>query len=141
MKLSDLGLACLQFFEDYRAQAYQDQHGVWTCGFGHTGSDVTEETVCGLQYALQWLRNDVLTAESAVTRLASRPLTQGEYDALVSFTYNVGEGAFSTSTLLRLVNQHSPDAQAEFLRWDHVAGHENTGLMRRRLLERALYLS
>ena len=139
MKLSSLGLALLEFIEDFRATAYQDQGGVWTCGFGHTGPDVHEGTTCTPEQASGWLAADVSRAELAVMRAVDVALTQHQFDALVTFTYNAGAGAFEHSTLLKLVNAHQPAAD-EFLKWDHVAGKPNAGLLRRRKVERALFL-
>lgn len=138
--LSPLGCAVIQLFEDYRDTAYQDQHGVWTCGFGHTGSDVKQGTTCTLDQAQEWFEADTQHATNAVIAYTG-VLSQHQFDALVSFAYNAGVGAFAQSTLLRLLNgRQISQAADEFLKWDNVAGKPNAGLLRRRTLERALFL-
>jgi lysozyme len=140
MNLSPLGLAVLEFFEDYRDTAYQDQHGVWTCGYGHTGPDVHQGTTCTLEQADVWLRLDVAHAETAINQLGE--LGQHQFDALVMFVYNVGVTAFEGSTLHRLLDAGDDAAAAqEFLKWNHVNGEPNIGLTRRRHVEQALFLA
>lgn len=142
MKLSALGLAILEFCEEFRSIAYQDSGGVWTAGYGHTGEDVIQGTTCTLESAALWLAADVGHAESAVTIGVTIPLSQSQFDALVLFAYNVGVHAFADSTLLRLLNGHdAADAATQFLVWDRVRGLENEGLERRRRLEKALFLA
>lgn len=140
MNLSPLGLAVLEFFEDYRDSAYQDQHGVWTCGYGHTGPDVTQGTTCTLEQADVWLRQDIADAERTVNSLGE--LGQHQFDALVMFVYNVGSHAFLGSTLHTLIDAGDDTSAAqEFLKWNHVNGVPNVGLTRRRHVERALFLA
>lgn len=141
MKISQLGLTLIGFFEDYRSVAYPDQGGVWTCGFGHTGPDVARGTTCTLEQAYVWLAADVVEAEEAVMHLVTQSLTQHQFDALVSFTYNDGIHAFDTSALRQYVlASRMPEAAGEFLRWVHVKGVVSTGLVRRRKVEQALFL-
>ena len=131
----------LEFLEQFKPVAYQDQHGIWTCGYGHTGPDVVRGTTCTRAQAAAWLAGDVGHAEDAVTYLARVPLTQRQFDALVLFAYNVGVAALAGSSLLRYLNGGSPDqAVIEFERWDRIAGVENEGLERRRALEQAVFL-
>ena len=138
--LSPLGCAVIQLFEDYRDVAYRDQHGVWTAGWGHTGPDVKEGTTCTMDEAQEWFAQDIQHAENAVIAYTG-VLSQHQFDALVSFAYNAGTGAFAQSTLLRLLNgRQISQAADEFLKWDNVAGKPNAGLLRRRTLERALFL-
>lgn len=141
MNLSILGRSVIEFCEDFRDTAYPDQRGVLTIGYGHTGSDVIEGLTCNQDQADQWLRIDTVHAAVAVGQEVKVGLTQHQFDALVSFTFNVGVGAFSSSTLLKLLNIGQPlPAADEFLKWDRVNGQENAGLARRRRLERALFL-
>lgn len=138
--LSPLGRAVIQLFEDYRDVAYQDQHGVWTCGWGHTGPDVKESTTCTPDEAEEWFTEDIQHAENAVIAYTG-VLSQHQFDSLVSFAYNAGTGAFAQSTLLRLLNARQiSQAADEFLKWDRIVGKPNAGLLRRRRLERALFL-
>ena len=141
MILGATGLALIKSFEQCRLAAYQDQRGVWTVGWGHTGPAVTAQSVCSQADADAWLLQDTLTAQKTINSLVDVALTQGQFDALVSFVFNVGSGNFSSSTLLRYTNQGPlPAAADEFLRWDHVNGVTDAGLARRRAAERALFL-
>lgn len=138
--LSPLGRAVIQLFEDYRDTAYPDQHGVWTCGWGHTGPEVKCGTTCTEEEAQEWFTQDIQHAENAVIAYTG-VLSQHQFDALVSFSYNAGTGAFAQSTLLKLLNARQiSQAADEFLKWDHIDGKPNSGLLRRRRLERALFL-
>ena len=144
MKLSPLGLALLEFIEEFKVEAYPDSGGVLTIGYGHTGVDVYRGMTCTLSQAAQWLATDVHRAEVAVETLVKVKLTQSQFDALVIFAYNVGTGekGFAGSTLLRYLNaDDAKDAATQFLIWDKVRGIENLGLERRRRLEMAFFLS
>src|SRR5579859_7320750 len=87
MKLSAFALALLEFIEDYSPVAYPDQHGVWTCGYGHTGLDVKEGTTCTPEQASAWLAADVGAAEHSVNFSVHSVLRQHAFDALVLLTY------------------------------------------------------
>lgn len=138
---SALGLAIMAFFERLELVAYQDQHQVWTCGYGHTGSEVRQGTTCTPAGALLWLQLDTLVAVNQVNRRLTRDVSAHQFDALVSFTFNAGVGALDESTMLKDTNlglfQQAADT---FLQWDHVGKVVNVGLDRRRTVERALYL-
>ena len=141
MTLGPKGRALIQSFESLRLQAYQDQHGIWSLGWGHTLGVVPYQT-CSVSDADDWFTQDTQTAVNAVNSTTDVPLTQEQFDALVSFTFNVGQGAEAHSTLLSYVNQHRfAEAADQFLVWDHVSGVPNAGLLRRRQAERALFLS
>jgi lysozyme len=141
MKLSPLALAILEFLEELRLEAYQDQHAVWTCGYGHTGPDVSRGTTCTAEQAGVWLASDVGRCERAVGMMLQQPPTQREFDALVLFGYNVGLTALKDSSLLASLNAgDKSDAANDFLAWDHVQGVVNAGLLKRRKLEMALFL-
>ena len=138
---SPLGMALLQMFEDYSEMAYQDQHGVWTCGWGHTGPDVKQGTTCSEAEAEAWLKADIGAAVGAVKQVASFLTHQHQFDALVSFTYNVGVQAFARSHLLTCLKNGQLDLAAEqFEAWVHVGAVSNKGLIRRRRVEKALFL-
>ena len=99
MKTSQRGINLIKQYESFRAEAYRCPAGVWTIGYGHTrdvksGDKITEPE------ALKLLRQDVQTAEKAVSTLVKKPLDQNRFDALVSFVYNTGSGNFASSTLL-----------------------------------------
>jgi lysozyme len=141
MTTSDFGLQRIRNFEGLRLQAYQDPGGVWTIGYGHTGSDVSQGLVITRADADALLRADLATAEATVNSSVSVSLTQGQFDALVSFVYNVGGGAFQTSTLLAKLNAGDyASAAAEFGNWNQDAnGQPLAGLMSRRSAEAALF--
>jgi lysozyme len=139
MNLGAAGIALIQSFESCRLTAYRDPRGIWTIGWGHTPASPGQ--TCTQAQADAWFLADTAAACGAVNRNVDIAMTQNQFDALVSFTYNVGGGAFAGSTLLRFVNQHCLSAAAdEFLRWDHTDGVTSPGLQRRRTAERALFL-
>ena len=136
MEYSKQGLALTEGFESCRLTAYQDIKGIWTIGFGHVGPEVVEGLTWTQDQADSQLVLDLTKAEHAVNTLVTVPLTQGQYDALVDFCYNCGIGAFSGSTMLRLLNAGQfDDAANEFQKWDHASGKVVAGLLRRRIAE------
>lgn len=142
MIMSPKGVALLKNFESCCLTAYQDERGIWTIGWGHTGPDVWEGLVWTQVQADAQLAIDVRErGELPVLRTVDVPLNQNQFDALACFTYNVGAGNEAHSTLVALVNQRAYlQASGEFLRWDHAGGHISPGLTRRRLAERALFV-
>jgi GH24 family phage-related lysozyme (muramidase) len=139
-KTNAKGLRLIKAFEGLRLNAYLDAVGVWTIGYGTTqgvqpGMRITEAQAEAL------LRKDLDRFEAAVNRLVKVPLNEDQFAALVAFTYNVGEGALETSTLLQLLNRRDIGGAADqFLRWDKGGGRTLAGLTRRRRAERALFL-
>ncbi len=143
MTTSEAGVKFIEVFEGFRSNAYLDQGGVATIGFGHT-SGVKEGDTCTMAQAEQWLKEDLSNAERTVNALAGQfvDLTQNEFDALVSLTFNIGGGNFSQSTVLRELREGEPAKAADaFLMWDKIKGIPNTGLHRRRTAEKALFLN
>jgi lysozyme len=142
MKFSDQSRKTLtEAFEGCRLQTYKDSKGVLTIGYGHT-SHVYQGQTCTQEQADVWLEQDIANAEAAVNRLVTVKLTQGEFDALVDFTFNVGVGAFSNSTLIhKLDSGDVVGAAEEFARWDYCGGVVLQGLVRRRLAEVAVFNS
>lgn len=139
LTISKRGLAFIKRWEQLRLSAYQDGGGVWTIGWGHTESVFKGMTINERQ-AESLLRNDVFGAEHTIRHGVEVPLSQNEYDALVSFVFNVGGTAFLESTLLRLLNQLRYDAAADqLLRWNHDNGKVVAGLTNRRRDERLLF--
>jgi len=140
MKTSSKGLDHLKEIEGIEYKAYLDTGGVWTIGVGHTGPDVHEGQLADDLQVMEWLRMDVIDAESAVNRLVKVPLTQNQFDALVSFVFNIGESQFSKSTMLRKLNAGDyTGAAAQFPRWNIDNGKVIFGLTKRRILERNLF--
>jgi lysozyme len=140
MQISDKGLDLIKRFEGLRLDAYRCPAGIWTIGYGHTGSGVREGLTITPLKAETFLRADVGRFGEGVEECAG-PCTQGQFDALVSFAFNLGLGALRASTLLKLhqLGQHKL-AAAEFARWVYAGGKELPGLVRRRAAEAALYL-
>jgi lysozyme len=140
MHLGAPGTALIQSFESLALTAYPDGGGVPTIGWGHTAGVSLGDT-CTPAQADAWFVTDTGAACKVVNSNVDVAMTQNQFDALVSFTFNVGGGNFHGSTLLRKFNQGDADGAAdEFLRWVYVAGQESDGLMRRREAERALFL-
>lgn len=143
MKTSPKGIALIKSAEGLRLKAYPDPGtgGLpWTIGYGST-SGVTRNMVITEAQAEKMLAEDLVRFERIVERLVQVPLNQGQFDALVSFTYNVGEGNFTKSTLLRKLNAgDSAGAAEQFSRWVHAGGKVLPGLVKRRAAERAMFL-
>ena len=148
-EISNEGLALVRHFESLFLTAYKDGGGVWTIGWGHTGLQHQDGTVypgrkITKPEAVQLLAYDMNQFESRVIALVTVPLTQWEFDALVSFDFNTGgltlrKGA--PSTLLRKLNAGDREgAAAEFLKWNKDNGKVVKGLTRRRNAERAMFL-
>jgi lysozyme len=134
------GLALTEQFEGCELTAYQDQVGVWTIGYGHTGPDVVSGLSISLEQAQDFLAQDVLSAAACVNNHVTIQLAQNEFDALVDFVFNLGVGAFTGSTLLRDLNAGNiSDAAAQFDLWDHAGGAVVAGLLRRREAETAMF--
>jgi lysozyme len=129
-------------FEGCQLQAYQDQGGVWTIGYGHTGPEVVEGLIWTQDQADTALGSDLMKAENAVRALVHTAVTLQAIGAMVSLSFNIGSANFHASEVLSNTNTAQWLAAARaFLNWDHVSGVENRGLLRRRLSEAALYLS
>lgn len=146
MQTSDKGIALIKQFEGCKLTAYQDSVGVWTIGYGWTqpvdGKPIRAGMTIKQETAERLLKTGLVSYEIDVSRLVKVGLTQGQFDALVSFTYNLGVRSLSTSTLLRKLNAGDyAGAADEFLRWNKAGGKVLNGLTRRREAERALFLS
>jgi lysozyme len=146
MQTSDKGIALIKEFEGCKLTAYQDSVGVWTIGYGWTqpvdGKPIRAGMTIKQETAERLLKTGLVSYESDVSRLVKVGLTQGQFDALVSFTYNLGGRSLSTSTLLRKLNAGDyAGAANEFLHWNKAGGKVLNGLTRRREAERALFLS
>jgi len=141
MQYSKDGVQLTERFEGVRLTAYQDQVGRWTIGYGHT-ANVNPGDTCTLEQAEAWLQQDTQWACDTVNKYVTVQLTQGEFDALVDFTFNLGSGSLQHSTLLRLVNAGDfANAANEFQKWDLAGGQVVAGLLRRRVAEAAEFNS
>ena len=140
MNPSDKALDLIRQFEGLRLAAYKCPAGVPTIGYGTTrgvkmGMTVTKDE------AEKLLQADVTPFSDRINKLVKVKLNQNQFDALVSFVYNVGSGAFADSTMLKLINQNLlDDAANQFVRWNKANGEVLTGLTRRRMTERDLFL-
>lgn len=141
-------LNLIKEFESCRLKAYLDGGGVWTIGWGTTvypsGGKVRRGDTCRQDAADEYFMHDVAVKSVAVDKLtAGVKLKQQQYDALVSFSYNVGSAALKSSTLLRLlrVNPADPAIRTQFMRWNKDNGKVVAGLTRRRAAEASLYFS
>jgi lysozyme len=142
MEYSDAGLAKTKEFEGLRLEAYRDVGGVWTIGYGHTGKDVKPKMKITEAEAEDLLRKDLQWAVDCVNKAVTQTISQNQFDAMVDFTFNVGCGAFTGSTLLRKLKAGDTTGAAdEFLRWKFVKGVEVAGLLRRRQADRELFLT
>lgn len=138
--ISPEGLAGIKRFEGCRLEAYRDAVGIWTIGYGHTrtamkGIRITQER------AEELLREDLRVFEKGVARLVNVPITQSQFDALVSFCYNCGLAAFEKSTLRRYINsrQNTGLIKVQFMRWDKAGGKPLAGLTKRRAWEALMW--
>ena len=141
MKFSATGMELLKRSEGFRNRVYLDVAGLPTIGYGHRllHSDSFPNGIDEPQ-AANLLTCDVRDAEQAVGRLVKVPLTQGQFDALVDFTFNLGAGRLATSTLLKSLNAgRYDDAAEQLLRWDHADGQEIAALKARREAEAGLW--
>lgn len=137
------GLDLIKRFEGFSPIIYICPAGYPTIGYGHLVRDHEQDRYQqGIteQEAEDLLRRDVQGAERAVLRLIDVPLTDGQYDALVSFTFNLGAGALQRSTLRRKVNREAhAEVPAQLMRWVWAGGRRLRGLVRRRSAEAKLY--
>jgi len=147
MQLSLNGLHLIKSFEGFSASPYPDSTGVPTIGYGTImypdgtrvsmdDSDITEDQ------AEQYLAFEINHKTSGVSNMVTGPVNQNQFDALVSFAYNLGLGALHGSHLLTYTNQGAMDMAAnEFPKWNHAGGVAVAGLTRRRLAEQQLFSS
>lgn len=147
--LSEQGLALIKRFEGCKLTAYQDSVGVWTIGYGHTKTAKQGQTITQAQ-ADQLLAEDVRYFENGLNRFLSDNhilVTQCQFDALVSLTFNIGLANFKRSTLMKLLYTMSQNDQRsiyavadQFLRWKYAGKKELAGLVKRRNAERLHFL-
>ena len=146
-RVSDKGLEFIARWEGWRAQPYNDVAGHCTIGYGHlihqgncTAADRQKWGTISKARGLELLRDDAATAEKAVRDRVKVKLKQHQFDALVSFTYNVGTGAFGGSTLLRKLNEGNyASVPPELMRWVNAGGVPVQGLVNRRREEGAMW--
>lgn len=149
MNISEKGIALIKNFEGCRLEAYPDPAtggDPWSIGYGWTrpvdGVPVHKDMKITRNKAEQLLRCGLVSDEQAVNRLLKVPVSQNQFDALVSLAWNIGTRAFSTSLLLQKLNQGNYQGAAQqFLRWTWAGGESMPGLVRRRRAEQDYFLS
>lgn len=143
MEISKQGIDLIKKYEGFKPYAYLCPANILTIGYGHTRGVRIGQT-CTEAEAEQFLKEDLEIAEAEVNIVANEvELTQGQYDSLVSFTFNLGAGNFKTSTLRKKVlnNPADPTILGEFGKWVYIKGKVSQGLQKRRLEESKLYFS
>jgi lysozyme len=141
MQTSQKGINLIKGFEGFYSKAYICPAGVVTIGYGHTKTAKMGQVITEPE-AEQLLKQDLITAENAV-KSACININQNQFDALVSFVFNVGAGAFFKSTMLKLIRKNSTDAaiRGECDKWVHGGGKVLPGLVKRRKAEAELYFN
>lgn len=143
MRTSQRGIDLIKEFEGYSERAYMCAGGKYTIGYGHTRGVEPGDT-CTREQAERYLREDLKDAEEAVMALISVPLTQNQFDALVSLVYNIGSGNFYDSTIRRVINLKISDKEEyrrAWMMWVKSRGKVLKGLVRRREVEFKLFSS
>jgi lysozyme len=145
MQVSIPGRKLIEAFEGLRLDAYRDCAGIWTIGYGHTARAGQPVPAAGLSItatmADQILADDLRATENGVLAAIKRPMEQGQFDAMASLAFNIGLGAFRSSSLARYFNRGEPSrAAGAFRLWVRSGGKVLPGLVRRREAERHLFL-
>jgi lysozyme len=135
---SPTGIALIKRFEGLRLKAYLCPAGIATIGYGHTYLVNINDPAITEEEADRLLAEDLKLYEKAVTEMVKVPINQNQFDALISFAFNLGTGALRGSTLMKKLNAGQP-CSAEFDRWVFAAGKALPGLVRRRAAERRLF--
>jgi lysozyme len=140
VKIGTTGTDLIKSFEQCRLTAYKPTpNDVWTIGWGHTRG-VQEGDTCSQAQADAWLAMDLAEHEDNISKLVTVPLSQNQFDALVSFDYNCGDGNFRSSTLLKCLNARKYALCAsEIMKWNKQGGVILGGLVRRRRAEAQLF--
>lgn len=144
MKTSANGIAHIKEFEGFRGKRYLCPAGKWAIGYGHVIVDSERATLWNVELtedqATKLLMKDLVRFEDAVSAMVAVPLTQGQFDALVSFAYNLGEAKLRSSTLLKLLNAGDYEgARKQINRWVYSNGKKLDGLIRRRARETEMF--
>ena len=144
-QVSQEGIALIKRFEGLETQSYRDVAGIWTIGYGHTGPEVGPGMRISEAQAEDLLQRDLQRFEDGVAEAVTAPITQSQFDALVSLSYNIGVRAFQRSTALKRLNKGDFEGAAEAITWWNKATVNGVkrpvlGLTRRRAAEAALFL-
>lgn len=139
MQLSEKGKSLIKKYEGLKLSAYKCPAGVWTIGYGHTTGVFEGQKIIQKQ-ADDFFEQDIKQFEKIISELCKVPLKQSQYDALVSFVYNIGKNAFANSTLLKMLNEKDfVGAGNQFARWVYADGKKLSGLVKRREEEKNLF--
>ena len=139
MEISQEGLSLIKKFEGCKLESYRCSAGVWTIGYGST-SGISEGMEISQQRAEALLLEDVAVFEEAVNKAVKVPLEQHEFDALVSWTFNLGPSNLNSSTMLKVLNENKKnEVPAQMRRWNKANGETLQGLIRRREAESLLF--
>lgn len=140
MKTSNVGIDLIKSFEGCILKAYKCPAGVWTIGYGHTAGVEEGQKITQAQ-AEEFLKEDLKRFETYIENLVTVKINQYQFDALVSFCYNVGPQNLKTSTLLKLLNKgYYEEAAEQFDRWVKAGDKKLAGLVKRRAAEKELFL-
>ena len=139
MNISEEGISLIKKFEGCELEAYQDAVGVWTIGYGHT-KNVQEGQVIKQEEAESMLLHELLEYCDYVEKAVEVDLTQNQFDALVSWTYNLGPSNLNRSTMLKVVNANNMgEVPTQIKRWNKAGGKVLDGLVRRRKAEALMF--
>jgi|TARA_B100001094_G_scaffold258340_1_gene258120 lysozyme len=139
MKISEEGIALIKKFEGCKLEAYLDAVDVPTIAYGRT-KDVKIGDICTQQQAEDWLEEELVEYAGYVEKAVTVPLEQNQFDALVSWTYNLGPSNLNRSTALKLLNMSEYDGvPAQLKRWNKAGGKVLDGLVRRREAEAEMF--
>ena len=139
MNIGTKGLDLIRFFEGLELNAYQCAAGVWTIGYGHT-KDVQQGMTISEARANEMLAEELNEYESSINGLVTVELNQDQFDAMVSWVYNLGVGNLKASTLLKVLNAGDYDGvPAQMMRWNKAGGKVLEGLTRRRQAEADMF--
>ncbi len=141
MKISSNGIDLIKQFEGLKLKAYLCPANVWTIGYGHTKNVKANECISE-KTALNFLKNDLIIFEDSINNLVKVNLNQNQFDALVSFVFNIGISNFKKSTILKLINMSDFNlASQQFDKWIYINGKISKGLVKRRQIEKSLFIS
>tara|TARA_R110000824_G_scaffold235400_1_gene424186 strand:- start:204 stop:704 length:501 start_codon:yes stop_codon:yes gene_type:complete len=139
MKISHEGLSLIKKFEGCKLEAYQDAVGIWTIAYGRI-KEVKEGHTCTQEQAEEWLDEELHEYQSYVEDMAEVSLLQNQFDALVSWVYNLGPSNLKSSTLLKVLNSGEyKNVPEQIKRWNKAGGNVLEGLTRRREAEAFLF--
>jgi len=138
--INNAGLELIKSFEGLRLSPYQDDKGIWTIGYGHINGINSVTSSISIMQAENFLKRDLAISQSAVERLVEVPLSDNQFSALVSLVFNLGTAPLLKTLGNKLNAADYLGAADEFLKWNHVGGIEVSGLTRRRIAERRLFL-